>query len=846
MLLAGVVLGAALSAAEPQPVWDYDFRSGKAAPGQGLVFGGGASLKDGEIVSKTGGSIRTDNAEAFREAMKKTTRRQVGVGLSIRFDKPAQANEKQLDFGFFLLRRTAAGQLEATFLPERDEIRITPLVLTSVEKIEPGKWYDVALNFSAERRRFTMYLNGKWQMDNAIPQVPERIRRTPVNIENFEGAISRFTVYDMAMNSEELTPSGISDEELNALDARCGALKSSGNPALAAWGGELAARLKEISGLRKERKASVARVKRVVNDLKNAEKLAGAAGRDKAFVTYCVDPTSQEMYLPDRLPQDGRIAGNMRLFAAQGENMFASVVVVPLRPVEKFTVRFTPLKTAKGDVIPADRIDAKTVKCWFRCGGAWMNYQADKLTRILTPDLLLYDSSVVRVDENRQSNERLLHLPEGTRYVDNSLTGQDLPEYYMHGKTRNVPFRDADTLQPVKFESAGRNQQYLFTFRIPETQVPGFYSGKLELVADGKVADSLDVVFRVLPFVLPQPKTYYDISRTYFSHINMTWSRNAVEMKKQFEVLRKYNFRYPNTIFDSPDTVRWAKETGMALDEIINTPDLTSNAWLEPWGGDSRRITDEAADKLDSLFLRNWKRKTAERQKLIGDAILYPVFMSENDHYRFTKELPSRPENVYHLHTNVKRFSHSMTEKFILGALDGTDMDASSQIRREWADIWHAAGARVLNYSEPFPGAENPAWFRRKIGLEMYKSNYDGHMMHGFLTGHWNEFTDWPEDPAYKNFGMAYLGDGCIIERLALVGAAEGYNDVSYATKLRQLALPLLASKDVELVKEAKRQLAWLEMLDGKKYDMAAFRQGCAYRILVMLELIDKRKENSK
>lgn len=846
MLLAGVVLGAALSAAEPQPVWDYDFRSGKAAPGQGLVFGGGASLKDGAIVSKTGGSIRTDDAEAFRRKMKDASRRQVGVGLSIRFDKPAQANEKQLDFGFFLLRRTAAGQLEAMFLPERDEIRITPLVLTSVEKIEPGRWYDVALNFSAERRRFTMYLNGKWQMDNAIPQVPERIRRTPVNIENFEGAISRFTVYDMAMNSEELTPSGISDEALNALDVRCAALKSSGNPALAAWGGELAARLKEFSGLQKARKASVARLKRIVNDLENAEKLAGPAGGDKAFVTYKVNPTSQEMYLPDRLPDDGEIAGKIRLFAAQGENTFASVVIVPLRPVEKFTVRFTPLKTAGGAVIPADRIDTKTVKCWFRCGGAWMNYQADKLTRILTPDLLLYDSSVVRVDENRQSNERLLHLSEGTRYVDNSLTGQELHEYYMHGRTKVVPFRDADTLQPVKFEAAGRSQQYLFSFRIPETQTPGFYSGKLELVADGKVADTADITFRVLPFVLPDPKTYYDIDRTYFSHINLTWSKNAVSMKKQFEVLRKYNFRHPQTVVDSAETIRWAKETGMSLNEIVGPSDMTANDWLAPWGGDSRKITDGAADWLDALFLRNWKRRNGKRQELIGGAVLYPVFTSENDHYRFTKELPSRPENVYHRYTNVKRFSHSMTEKFILGALDGTDMDSSSQIRREWADIWHAAGARVLNYAEPFPGPENPAIFRRKLGLELYKTCYDGHMMHGFLTTHWNEFTDWPEDPAYKNFGMAYLGDNCIIERLALVGAAEGYNDVSYATKLRQLALPLLESKDVELVKEAKRQLAWLEMIDGVKYDMTAFRRGCAYRILVMLELIDKRKENRK
>ena len=69
--------------------------------------------------------------------------------------------------------------LEAKFLPERDEIRVLPLVLTSTDKIEYGVSYDLALNFSAEKRRYSLYLNGKWQMDNAVPHVPDRIRATP-------------------------------------------------------------------------------------------------------------------------------------------------------------------------------------------------------------------------------------------------------------------------------------------------------------------------------------------------------------------------------------------------------------------------------------------------------------------------------------------------------------------------------------------------------------------------------------------------------------------------------------------------------------------------------------------
>jgi len=825
LLLFGITAGTALCAAEPIPVWD------PVLPPDGTS------------------QIRLTETDPAFKKIKSLSGRQLGISLSIRFDKPglfAGKSAEALNFGLFQLRRLENGLLEATFLPERDEIRVTPLVLTSTEKIEYGKWYDIALNFSAERRRFSMYVNGKWQMDNAIPQVPDRIRRMAFDLKDFNGAVRHFAVYGMAMNSEELTPTAITGSELAALTARAENVSKSENPDLAAWGKSLAARLNEIPALRQKHAVSVARVKRIVNDLENAEKLIPLAGKDKRVVVFKVNPTSQEMYLPNRLPQDGEAAGSLRFFAAKGENTFGSVVIVPLRPVGKFTLRFTGLKNKGGKTIPAGNIDIKLVKCWYRCGGAWMTYHADKLTRILTPDLLLNDDSVIRVDENAQSNERLLHLAEGDRYVDNSLNGQDLQEFYMNGeKTKVIPFKDAATLQPVKMEAAGRCRQYLFTFQIPEAQADGFYHGALELVADGKVVSTLPVTFRVLPFVLPQPKTYYDITRPYFSHINLNWSKHH-DLALQYKILAKYNFRHPSNILDSAESYQAAKNAGMDLKNIFSAPAPGAGSWEAQWGGNTRDIPEDGTEKLDKLFLENWNRISAPYKDAIKDANLYPVFTSEADHYRFTKELPDRPENIYHVYTNVKRFSHSMTEKFIFGALDGTDMDSSAQIHREWADIWHAAGARVINYAEPFPSAENPAWFRRKLGLELYKNHYDGHMMHGFGSTHWNEFTDWPEDPAYKNFGLAYMADGSFIERLCLVGCAEGYNDVRYATMLRELAIPALQSKDPLIVKEAKRQLAWLETVDGLKYDMVAFRQGCASRILTMLELQKERAATGK
>ncbi len=811
-----LLLGMSLPAAEPRPLWD---------------------MAEGVL------------GEAASRRFADTDRRQLGVGLSLSFDKPgffasAASVTNGHDLGFCRLRVDHARRLEVAFLPDRAEIRALPLVLTSQDEIEYGKVYDVAVSFSAERRRYSLYLDGRWQMDNAVPRVPDRLRVNPVDLRDFPGAVSRYVVYDMALNSEELTPTSVSAEALEAHAVRAEKLAQTGNAALAAWGGELAARFREAAALLPARKASIARVKRVVADLEKAEKLVSAAVADTSFVTYAVNPTSQEMYLPSKLPQDGKVADALRFFAAQGENAFGSVFVVPLKKTDAFTVRFTPLKDKDGRAIPADRVETKLVKCWFRSGGAWMAYQGDKLTRVLAPDLLLNDEKVVKVDEHRQSNARLLHLAEGTRYIDCSRNGQEQHEYYMTGaKTERVPFSDAATLQPVKMDEAGRGQQYLFTFRIGKDQTPGFYRGGLELVADGKVVQTLPVTFRVLPFTLPEARTYYDLDRTYFCHVNLGWGVGRFPLKPQYELLAKYNFRHPSNILDSDETYACAKDAGMDMKNILSAPAPSAEAWEKPWGGNVRAVTEEGAQKLDELFLANWERISARFKDKIRDAVLYPVFTSEQDHYRATKELPDRPENIYHVHTNVKRFSHSMTEKFIFGALDGTDMDSAAQIHREWADLWHAAGARVISYAEPFPSSENPAWFRRKLGLELYKMRYDGHMMHGFLSPRWNEFTDWPEDPAYRNFGLAYFAEGGIVERLCLVGCAEGYNDVRYATQLRMLCIPALKSKDPVVVKEAKRQLAWFETVDGVTYDMTAFRQGCANRILTMLELVRARKE---
>jgi hypothetical protein len=173
---------------------------------------------------------------------------------------------------------------------------------------------------------------------------------------------------------------------------------------------------------------------------------------------------------------------------------------------------------------------------------------------------------------------------------------------------------------------------------------------------------------------------------------------------------------------------------------------------------------------------------------------------------------------------------------------DYGDMDSTTHIKKEWADRWHVAGGRIMNYANPFPGAENPAWFRRRIGLQMYKANYDGQMLHGYVANFWNEFAEWPGgDGNYRHFGMVYPQKNGIINTLAIGGAREAYDDVRYATKLQTLALAHRDSKDIRVAREARRQLIWLERLDGEKADLDAFRIGAVHRILTLLDLIQLR-----
>lgn len=847
-----------MEAAEAVPRLDFDFAA-HTAVGIPDRAGSGLHLKPGKATRTTDGALIFNGSDdavvstdevAFRKWAKTVDMREISGAFWIRFDrKPGRGETRPAALGLFDCRIGEGGVLELICFTAPTEIMTGELVMRSKTQVELGKWYHVEFNYSANRRRYSLYIDGKWQMENDQLVLPA-LALGPLSLgRGFRGAIKALRFYDVALESEALAIADQTASDYQALKQRATAMAATKNAALKAWADELGRRadaLKDNIG-----RTTVAQVRNLRRDLANAETLAAGMRDEKntianAIVTsFTLSATTQDMLQPYELPKVGRLSNTLNVFAAQGEFESAILVVVPFRPVKSFTIEVSDLRDG-AHVIPSAAVDPKVIKRWFRTGGAWMTYHADKRQRVLVPDLLVNDDAIIRVDEIRASNEMLMHFPRGDKYVDVSRYAYD--QVYFDN---NEPFWDAPALQPLALPEAGRNQPYNLTFRVPEAAIPGFYTGSVGLIADGRRVAEVAINLRVLPFSLPEAKTCYDINRPYYSHINSAPTDSREMFYNGVKNLKEHSLLHASRVADKPWQIELAKKVGYPLKELVGAGKPSPREWKGNFGGPGSSyhtdgpglITVEDQVLLDRLFKRDLKRQLDYYDKHIGpDVSFFNVGSSESSYYGTVVIGMEQGTDCYHETGRARLMTHGMVVDVPVFMGDFNDMDSATRISREWADLWHAAGGRIMNYANPFPGAENPAWFRRRIGLQMYKDRYDGQMLHGYVVRFWNEFAEWPGgDGNYRNFGMVYPQKNGIINTLAIAGAREAYDDVRYATKLQELALAHRDSKDIRVSREAKRQLIWLERLDGEKADMDAFRIGAVHRILTLMDLIRVR-----
>ena len=774
---------------------------------------------------------------------------EASCGFHVRFDRlPSRGSPT----AFFRLQADKEGYLTLTIPAAPDDL-IGDMEFRSLKPVKRKAWHHVAFNFSRQQRRYAFYLDGELQFENNTQWLPQTGFGTVATV-GFDGGTKCFRMYDIALTSDYLRPADRLEADAAAAKADAEAAGKSPIGHLRGWAESLAARADAL--LAAGEGTTEREIFEVRRDARHAARIAAALAAGKSYkpngpaVAFTVDPLSQEMFLPYHYPENGELSGRMRIAAARGEYETGSLLVWAFSPLRRLTVRVSDLVC--GDKrIPGSAVDVKLVKRVYQTGGAWMTYHRDPRLRILTPNLLVNDDAMFKVDELRCRNYMRLSYPEGTVYADISDPAAPVQVF-----DRSVPLLDADTLQPVDVPEAGRNQQYVFVFHAPKDATPGIYKGRIDIVVNGAPQPpGVNVAFRILPIDLPdQPSSYDNPDQVFFSNINgfkqphaISYEDRLASARATLANVRAHNGNHMNGLWTSPSMAREALAAGFIPDHIFEA----GTRWyhIRDWrdyfkGTPSRDLTP--ADKQEGMrrARRAFKGRTDFLKSIAPDGIPMSIFLSESGSYYRLADVQREQADVAH-ELGHKVFAHggNANREF---ALDVQDMNSDAgNPSRERAENWHAVGGAVISYCFPFPSSENPQMFRRWNGFERYKKfRYDGNMLHGFVTRMYDEFRDDPGgDGNYRNFCVAYPRRNGHIYTLAWEGWREAYDDLRYATKLKQLCVPLRDSPDIPLRTEARRQLAWLDRQDGSYTDLNALRRGLIDRILTIQTRIAAVKE---
>ena len=290
----------------------------------------------------------------------------------------------------------------------------------------------------------------------------------------------------------------------------------------------------------------------------------------------------------------------------------------------------------------------------------------------------------------------------------------------------------------------------------------------------------------------------------------------------------------------APTVAEIAREAGLVPDRIFGFPHAALGGgkppyWLCFFPGESRKTLSQAdraagmrAAKRDS---RKWKQNF---DKEFPGSEQWALYHSESTAW-MTLGLMQGEENPVLHDLGIRLFAHGWDNNSRY-ATDSQDMHSSTAISSEEAQRWHSAGGEVINYADPFPSGENPEFYRRRVGVLMYKSDFSGDMLHECFRRLW-PFHEWNTDGetgTYRNFEMCYPTHDGFIWKLAYDGMREAMNDVRYFTALKQRAVKWQYAKDEALRREAKRQLLWLELIDENTVDLDMLRAAVADRIMIL------------
>jgi hypothetical protein len=543
--------------------------------------------------------------------------------------------------------------------------------------------------------------------------------------------------------------------------------------------------------------------------------VADGDGISDNYSTFVISPISDLKVLPNTPLPSNLISSTIEVNACRGEYEPASFILKAFKPLNKLKITITDLK-GENSALPADIVDIRVVKCWYQAG--LKIYDVNK--RVLTPELLLKDDHLVRVDDSNKNNYLYqTSQPGETPYIlisgDNSI---DLS---------NLKPEDAVTLQPVDIE-AGYNKQFWITIRVPDHAPSGSYKGKLLLTADNIPPKEMSLNLRVLPFELEKSILQYGlyyrgklapyVAEDYRFRelkdnkalVNSNWKVPA-QYSAELKNMKAHGVEYP-TIYQNNEKLLsqeliLRKMAGLPMDSLYSLGVQTG----------SSTIASELAIRRD--ILKKWFAIAAGHE--VRDFYVYgkdeakgEELISQRIAWGAVKEAGGR------VFAAIPKGS-----ALIMGDLIDTAIVPGSPDSKE-AKAYHDLGRKIYCYSNPQVGEETPETYRRNYGLLLWEAGYDGVMNYAYqhAANHiWNDF----DHPKYRDHVFAYPTINGVIDTLAFEGFREAVDDVRYLTTLQSAVVDVRKQKPVE----AENAERWINSIEPES-DLQSIRAECISWIL--------------
>ena len=720
-----------------------------------------------------------------------------------------------------------------------------------------GAWHHAAYSYSLSRNEFRVWFDGRPQGLFHPCGTDQKTLDAAARSGHEAGAPGAYfgeRTWKSAPDEREMLTSAVPEGEL-AASARdfIAAAKAAKNAAFAEACRNAAQRLKafERGGDMRE----YFRLQRFRRDLAKLAAWSEGAPESSAVLPVAIPSFSGLKHVPYRRPGDGRALKALEVAAARGEIDCVTFCALPYGDVAAFDVKPSDLKGPGGARIAASAVDVRVVSAWYETRWGWDSYQGGaREYPVRTPELLLHDDAMMKVDVATRLNMLRISDPEGDRYVPVSERLEAATAEIFDCNAE--PVHDAPSFRPLALEE-GEWRQFWITVRVPGDVPGGEYAGTLALTADGRDAGALPLKLTVHPFRLPRAATHYNIDRpmlgTWMHHCHIAdklmtrdgkygsfdLANSLRRLENEYRNMAEHNMVNPwaRCVGDVGEwTVAVMKRAGCETRPFFGGPKISwdfaiMSIYPPSLGADISVEGNFVMWQKEMADYTNTARTAmAEVEKVLGHRDIYSYAYDEGGDEFIRRDMPFFATlNTFGGKTFVTGGSpHGMAFMVDLN-------DASGAPGAERTLHWHEGGAMLETYAAPHSGPENPDIWRRGKGLALWYADLDGINEYNWYEGRhiWNEFLDGPGSE-YRNFCIVYPTADGVVDTVAWEGQREGFDDIRYLTLLKRLARAAMRSGKAGLVKSGRETGAWIEVLDWRKGDLDALRLEAARRIVAL------------